>query len=75
MNQLASYQQQIYDLHYRIEMLNNEAHYQKAAELKYRELPKLEQLKDDLERNIANDKNQLVHNRVTREDISYLIAK
>ncbi|OYD27039.1 ATP-dependent Clp protease ATP-binding subunit ClpB [Mycoplasma testudineum] len=74
-DKLAILQDKIYETNHKIEQYYSEADYEKAAALKYNSLPKLEEETKKLEEAINNDPDQLIKNKVTREEIMIIISK
>ncbi len=67
---------EIEKLHGEIENAQLRYEYEKAAKLKYSDLPELERQLQEAEKNSENRKNSgLVHDTVTEEEISEIVAK
>ncbi|PAF54658.1 ATP-dependent Clp protease ATP-binding subunit [Mycoplasmopsis agassizii] len=74
MDKLAEYQERLYDLNHQMDYYNSIADYGKTAEIKYRDIPKLEQEKLELEKTLENSEERLIKNKVTREEIMIVIS-
>ncbi len=77
-NKVAALREQIEDVKSQIEHAENEYDLNKAAELKYGELPKLQEEYKKCEQEAAeaeNGKDSLLHDKVTEEEISRIVSK
>ena len=72
---LSSLREQIEDLNRQIEMAKQNCDLNKAAELQYGRLPKLQQQLEIEEEKVKNRDLSLVHESVTEEEISRIISR
>ena len=74
-NRLSELREKIEDLNRRIEQAKREYNLEKAAELQYGELPKLNKMLDEEEAKVKDLDMSLVHESVTEEEISRIISR
>ena len=74
-NRLSELREKIEDLNRRIEQAKREYNLEKAAELQYGELPKLNKMLEEEEAKVKDLDMSLVHESVTEEEISRIISR
>ena len=72
---LSKLREQIEDMNRQIQKAKNDYDLNRAAELQYGELPKLQQMLEAEEKNVKNEDPSLVHESVTDEEIARIVSR
>ena len=72
---LSKLREQIEDMNRQIQKAKNDYDLNRAAELQYGELPKLQQMLDAEEKKVKNEDLSLVHESVTDEEIARIVSR
>ena len=75
LEQLSKLREQIEDMNRQIQKAKNDYDLNRAAELQYGELPKLQQMLEAEEKKVKNEDLSLVHESVTDEEIARIVSR
>ena len=75
LRKLSKLREQIEDMNRQIQKAKNDYDLNRAAELQYGELPKLQQMLEAEEKKVKNEDLSLVHESVTDEEIARIVSR